>query len=140
MRELKKPVIVLIVIMCLIRTIFALVGYINPQYLIGELGENMPDVESYYIYMTRVWGIRDVVIGVLTLLAIRKNVVPLLIACAIIDGSDALAAYGNYARGLSSLSNAVQLIWVALSCFIPEVIALILIKRGKNREALEERI
>lgn len=130
MKEVPKTVMILVGVMCLIRILMGGYAYFNPELLMEEWGD-ITNTMSQMPYMVRVWGIRDVVIGIWILLSPKKTIAMMLIGCAVIDGSDVLAAFLNYAAGATTAENTITLIGVALSCFIPETIALAVLKWKK---------
>lgn len=116
----------LIGLMCLVRFGLAAAGYLDPVWLLEELGAPAAsNVQAPYV--ARVWAIRDIVLAVLVLAARRHTIRPLLLACIAIDLTDILTALLSGAEGLFESAQVVSLTLTAVAALVPEVAALALI-------------
>lgn len=119
-------VIVLLAITCIIRFSLAAIGYINPIWLMNQLGARLEN-NFQMSYIIRVWSIRDMVLSFLVLFSKNEFLLPLLIACLVIDITDVISAHlAGLAKQFTS-KEVSHLKWTAYAAIIPESIALSLI-------------
>ncbi|NJN87133.1 MAG: hypothetical protein HC881_13600 [Leptolyngbyaceae cyanobacterium SL_7_1] len=120
----------LIGVMCLIRFSLAAVGYIDPQWLMEQLG--IPVASNIQMpYIVRVWAIRDIVLAVLVAGANKSKAQTLLLACVAIDTTDILSAHLSGVSGLFNAAETWSLKSTAIAALVPEVTALILLTIAK---------
>lgn len=123
MRNQVWYVALLIGIMGLIRLGLAAIGYINPPWLMEQLGA--PAAANLQMpYILRVWAIRDIVLAILVLTANPNTIKPLLLACIAIDCTDVLSAFFSGMTGLFNPDDTRSLQLTAIAALIPETIAL----------------
>lgn len=128
MRNQIWYVAMLIGFMCLIRFGLAAIGYINPPWLMEQLGAPVT-ANLQMPYIVRVWAIRDIVLAILVLTAYPSTIKPLLLACIAIDCTDVLSAFFSGMAGLFNPADTRSLQLAAIAALIPETIALGLILR-----------
>jgi hypothetical protein len=126
MRGQNWYVALLIGIMCVIRFGLSAIGYIDPPWLMGQLGIST-DTNLQMPYIIRVWAIRDIVLAVLVATANKNTVRTLLWACVVIDITDIVSAQFSSAAGLFSISETWSLQLTAIIALIPELIAISLL-------------
>jgi hypothetical protein len=131
MRDQVWYVAALIALMCLVRLGLAAVAYVEPVWLLEELGA--PSATNQQApYVVRVWAIRDIVLAVLVLAARDSTIRPLLLACIVIDATDIMSAQLSGAAGLFNAAQTLSLTMTAVAALVPEAIALALIVRTKG--------
>lgn len=123
MRNQVWYVAMLIGIMGLIRFGLAAIGYINPPWLMEQLGAPVA-ANLQMPYILRVWAIRDIVLAILVLTANPSTIKPLLWACIAIDCTDVLSAFFSGMAGLFNPTDTRSLQLTAIAALIPETIAL----------------
>jgi hypothetical protein len=124
MRGQSWYVALLIGLMCLIRFSLSVVGYADPQWLMGQLSIPV-DSNIQMPYIIRVWAIRDIVLAVVVANANRSTVKTLLLACIAIDVTDIISAHLSGAAGLFNISETWSLKLTAIAALAPELIALV---------------
>lgn len=132
MREQLPAIAVLVGLMCLVRFGLALFGYLAPEALMAELGGPAAD-NPQMPYIVRVWAVRDMVLAVLVASARPMMLLPLLIACIIIDATDILSAWLAGRAGLFDGAQTLGLMTTAVAALVPETLALWLIIRRDRR-------
>lgn len=123
----------LIGIMCIIRFSLSAIGYIDPYWLMSQLGISI-DSNIQMPYIIRVWAIRDIVLAVLVAIANKNIVRTLLFACVVIDITDIVSAQLSSAAGLFSASETWSLKFTAIVVLVPEIVALTLLTIHKPQE------
>ncbi len=132
----SRAVVVLLLLMCVARAGIAGFGYLAPQTALEMYG--LPGEAGPIEYLARVWGIRDVVLAVLVATAGRSYLKPLILACIVIELSDALSAWLGYADGYFTYEHLIgQLLTVGVA-LVPESIAIVLIRGEDRRSARSE--
>ena len=101
MRNQVWYVATLIGIMCLIRFGLSAIGYVDPHWLMQQLGAPI-EANLQMPYIIRVWAIRDMVLAILVVFSNQATIKVLLFACIAIDLTDIWSAH------LSGLEGAVQ--------------------------------
>jgi hypothetical protein len=131
MRSQVWYVALLIGVMGLVRFGLGLIGYIEPYWLMEQLGA--PAVSNIQMpYIIRVWAIRDIVLTVLVISAQGSSVTKLLLACIAIDLTDIVSAHLSGTAGLFSVAETWSLQLTAIAALVPELIALVLLVARRN--------
>jgi hypothetical protein len=128
MRNQVWYVATLIGIMCLIRFGLSAIGYIDPHWLMQQLGVTV-DSNLQMPYIIRVWAIRDMVLAILVLFSNQATIKILLFACIAIDLTDIWSAHLSGLEGLFSATDTWSLKLTAIAALIPESAASVLIMR-----------
>lgn len=119
-------------IMCLIRFGLSAIGYVDPPWLMQQLGVSV-DSNLQMPYIIRVWAIRDMVIAILVALSNQATIKVLLFACIAIDMTDIWSAHLSGLEGLFSETDTWSLKLTAIAALLPESIALVLIMRRSSQ-------
>ncbi|MCP2730166.1 hypothetical protein [Limnofasciculus baicalensis] len=131
MRDQVWYVAVLIGIMCLVRFVLSAIGYINPHWLMEQLGATI--VSNLQMpYTIRVWAIRDIVLAILVAFSNKNSIKSLLFACIAIDVTDVVSAHLSGMAGLFDAAHTLSLKLTAIAALIPESAALALIFYGSK--------
>lgn len=128
MRQQPRLIFCLLALMCAIRFGLAAYGYALPEPLMASLGA-APEANLQMPYMVRVWAVRDMVLALLVLFSTPASLRPLLYACVAIDGTDVLSALLAGQSGAFDSCHTLGLMSTAFAALIPEVIALLLMRR-----------
>jgi hypothetical protein len=136
MRNQVWYVATLIGIMCLIRFGLSAIGYIDPHWLMQQLGVTV-DSNLQMPYIIRVWAIRDMVLAILVLFSNQATIKILLFACIAIDLTDIWSAHLSGLEGLFSATDTWSLKLTAIAALIPESAASVLIMR-RSSQTLEK--
>ena len=131
MRNQVWYVATLIGIMCLIRFGLSAIGYVEPHWLMQQLGVTL-DSNLQMSYIIRVWAIRDMVIAILVVFSNQATIKVLLFACIAIDMTDIWSAHLSGLEGLFSEIDTWSLKLTAIAALLPETAALALIMRSKQ--------
>lgn len=134
MRNQLWYVAVLVGLMCLIRFGMAAAGYLEPIWLMEQLGA-APESNLQMPYIIRVWAIRDMVVAVLVIFSGNATIRPLLLACIAIDSTDILSAHLSGAAGLFNAADTWNLKLTAIPALVLEVLALALISLRLKQSA-----
>ena len=126
MRNQAWYIFILIGLMCAVRFMLALIGYIDPPWLMAQLGISI-GANMQMPYIIRVWAVRDIVISVLVIFSPQDLIKTLLIACIAIDATDILSAHLSSMAGLFNEAETLSLKLTAVAALVPESLALILI-------------
>jgi hypothetical protein len=129
MRGQPALVIVLLALMCAVRFGLAAFGYAAPDALLAELGAS-PAANLQAPYIVRVWATRDMVLALLVIAARPAWLQPLLLACIAIDCTDIVSAWLSGRAGLFSPADTLGLMGTAVAALVPEVLALLLVRRA----------
>jgi len=126
MRNQAWYIFILIGLMCAVRFMLALIGYIDPPWLMAQLGISVA-ANMQMPYIIRVWAVRDIVISVLVIFSHQELIKTLLIACITIDATDILSAHLSSMAGLFNETETLSLKLTAVAALVPKSLALILI-------------
>ncbi len=135
MRGQNWYVACLIGFMCVIRFSLSAIGYLDPPWLMSQLGISI-DTNLQMPYMIRVWAIRDIVIALLVATANKNTVRTFLLACIAIDIIDIVSAQLSGAAGLFSAAETWSLKLTAIIALVPELIAISLLNIHQPQEHL----
>lgn len=126
MRDQVWYVAFLIGIMCFVRFGLSAIGYVEPYWLMEQLGA--PAGSNIQMpYTIRVWAIRDIVLAVLVASANKSTIRNLLLACIAIDVTDIVSAHLSGMAGLFSTAETWSLKLTAIAALVPELAALVLL-------------
>lgn len=130
MRGQPTLVVLLIALMCAVRFGLAAYGYLAPYAMMEALG--VPAAANPQMpYIVRVWAIRDVILAVLVVIARPGTIVPLLVACIVIDLTDIMSAWLSGRAGLFVADDTLSAMTTAIAALLPETLALLLILRRR---------
>ncbi|OYQ63544.1 hypothetical protein B9G53_16330 [Pseudanabaena sp. SR411] len=132
MRNQVWYVATLLGIMCLIRFGLSAIGYVDPPWLMQQLGVPV-DSNLQMPYIIRVWAIRDMVLAILVVFSNQATIKVLLFACIAIDMTDIWSAHLSGLEGLFSETDTWSLKLTAIAALLPESIALALIMRNSSQ-------
>ncbi|PZV10979.1 MAG: hypothetical protein DCF20_20360 [Pseudanabaena sp.] len=133
MRNQVWYVATLLGFMCLIRFGLSAIGYVDPHWLMQQLGAPL-DVNLQMPYIIRVWAIRDMVLAILVVFSNQATLKVLLCACIAIDITDIWSAHLSGLEGLFSEIDTWSLKLTAIAALLPETAALALIMRSKQMQ------
>lgn len=128
----------LIGLMCVIRFSLSAIGYLDPPWLMSQLGISI-ETNLQMPYIIRVWAIRDIILALLVATANKNIVRTLLLACIAIDIFDTVSAQLSNASGLFSTSETWSLQLTAIIALVPELIAVILLNILQPQEQAQEQ-
>jgi hypothetical protein len=135
-KVLKTTSIILILVMCLVRFGLAVIAYINPEFLMAELGFPS-DTNTQASYLARVWAIRDIVISALViyfLIKDKKVLIAMIIACIAIDLTDIISAHLGFVDGIFNQKDSWNLKLTAIYALIPEILGFVFLRLSKPLE------
>lgn len=132
MRNQVWYVATLIGIMCLIRFGLSAIGYVDPHWLMQQLGAPIK-ANLQMPYIIRVWAIRDMVLAILVVFSNQATIKVLLFACIAIDLTDIWSAHLSGLEGLFSATDTWSLKLTAIAALFPESAALALIMRSSSQ-------
>jgi methyl coenzyme M reductase beta subunit len=132
MRDQLWYVAALICIMCLVRFLLSAIAYVNPHWLMEQLGASIAS-NLQMPYTIRVWAIRDIVLAILVASSNKNTIKSLLFACIIIDVTDVTSAHISGMAGLFDAAHTWSLKLTAIAALIPESAALALMMRRKTQ-------
>lgn len=133
MRNQVWYVATLIAIMCVLRFGLSAIGYVDPHWLMQQLGAPL-DTNLQMPYIIRVWAIRDMVLAILVACSNQATIRVLLLACIAIDMTDIWSAHLSGLAGLFSESDTWALKFTAIAALIPELAAFVLIIKSRQPE------
>jgi hypothetical protein len=129
MRGQRPIIIALLAIMVLVRFGLAAFAYAAPEALMAELGAPAAS-NPQAPYIVRVWAVRDMVLGLLVVLARPAWLQQLLIALIVIDATDILSALLSGVAGQYDSQQTLGLMTTAIAALVPEGLALLLLRRA----------
>ena len=132
MRNQVWYVATLIGIMCLIRFGLSAIGYVDPHWLMQQLGAPL-EANLQMPYIIRVWAIRDMVLAILVVFSNQATIKVLLFACIAIDLTDIWSAHLSGLEGLFSATDTWSLKLTAIAALLPESAALALIMLSSSQ-------
>jgi hypothetical protein len=135
MRNQVWYVATLLGIMVLIRFGLGAIGYVDPHWLMQQLGVPL-DTNLQMPYIIRVWAIRDMILAILVVFSNQATIKVLLCACIAIDITDVWSAHLSGLDGLFSETDTWSLKLTAIAALIPESAALALIMRKSSQISL----
>ncbi len=132
MRNQVWYVATLIGFMCLLRFGLGAIGYVEPHWLMQQLGAPT-EANLQMPYIIRVWAIRDMVLAILEVFSNQATIKVLLCACIAIDMTDIWSAHLSGLEGLFSSTDTWSLKLTAIAALLPESAALALIMRRPSQ-------
>lgn len=132
MRNQAWYVVALVGLMGAVRFGLALIGYIDPHWLMTQLGISVA-ANMQMPYIIRVWAVRDIVLSVLVVFSRQDLIKTLLIACIAIDATDILSAHLSSMAGLFNEAETLSLKLTAVAALVPESLAFVLIIFSKTQ-------